>query len=195
MDDLWNHLTIWEACRATTAMSTFFDPILIGPSYTHFIDGSLRANNPVGDMLHQATVQLGPPERDEPYCLVSIGIGELDYDPFSGEVAQAGADVAFANVEVASYWRQQPPKHCQYFRFNVSDGLEDIGVGEAKQLSHLKTATDSYLNSSETHYQLRECASMLTSNRSRCPLSKQLLLPYIVIANTRRLLPNSRRRS
>jgi patatin-like phospholipase/acyl hydrolase len=44
---LVNSTKIWEACRATSAATSFFDSIAIGPYEEEFVDGALRANNPV----------------------------------------------------------------------------------------------------------------------------------------------------
>lgn len=44
-DDLYPICKIWEAARATSAASTFFDPIEIGPQ--RYVDGGLRYNNPI----------------------------------------------------------------------------------------------------------------------------------------------------
>ncbi|ERT02856.1 hypothetical protein HMPREF1624_01159 [Sporothrix schenckii ATCC 58251] len=44
---LLNSATIWQACRATSAATGFFDPIAIGPFDEEFVDGALGANNPI----------------------------------------------------------------------------------------------------------------------------------------------------
>jgi predicted acylesterase/phospholipase RssA len=44
-DDLYDICKIWEAARATSAASTFFDPIQIGDQ--KYVDGALRYNNPI----------------------------------------------------------------------------------------------------------------------------------------------------
>lgn len=44
-DELYPVCRIWEAARATSAASTFFDPIEIGPQ--RYVDGALRHNNPI----------------------------------------------------------------------------------------------------------------------------------------------------
>ena len=38
---------IWEVCRATSAATSFFDPIAIGPFLEKFVDGALGRNNPI----------------------------------------------------------------------------------------------------------------------------------------------------
>jgi patatin-like phospholipase/acyl hydrolase len=44
-DDLYGVCKIWEAARATSAASTFFEPIKIGDRM--YVDGALKHNNPV----------------------------------------------------------------------------------------------------------------------------------------------------
>ena len=44
-DDLYDICKIWEAARATSAASTFFDPIKIGNRT--YVDGALKHNNPI----------------------------------------------------------------------------------------------------------------------------------------------------
>ncbi|PNH45129.1 hypothetical protein VD0003_g9290 [Verticillium dahliae] len=46
--------TVWEACRATSAATTFFDPVAIGPFGEQFVDGALGTNNPVAALWSQA---------------------------------------------------------------------------------------------------------------------------------------------
>ena len=81
--DLWNTTKIWEAARATSAASTFFDPITIGDEC--FVDGVTGANNPiqylwteVGDVWKERD---GPLEN-EIKCILSIGTGIPSLQPF-----------------------------------------------------------------------------------------------------------------
>jgi patatin-like phospholipase/acyl hydrolase len=48
------HTKIWEAARATSAASTFFEPIEIGPHRQVFLDGGTGANNPVQLLVNEA---------------------------------------------------------------------------------------------------------------------------------------------
>ena len=48
--DLLNSIKIWEACCATSAASSFFDPIAIGRYEEEFVDGVTGANNPVWEV-------------------------------------------------------------------------------------------------------------------------------------------------
>ncbi|KAH7021523.1 acyl transferase/acyl hydrolase/lysophospholipase [Microdochium trichocladiopsis] len=45
--DLLSTTKVWQACRATSAATTFFDPVAIGFPPEEFVDGALGMNNPV----------------------------------------------------------------------------------------------------------------------------------------------------
>jgi patatin-like phospholipase/acyl hydrolase len=49
-----NSVKIWEVCRATSAASSFFDPIAVGRYEEEFVDGGIGANNPVTELWNQA---------------------------------------------------------------------------------------------------------------------------------------------
>lgn len=73
--DLLNSVKIWEACRATSATSSFFDPIKVG-QFEEFVDGATGADNLVWEVWNQAQLMWGPePLEGEVQCLVSIGTG------------------------------------------------------------------------------------------------------------------------
>jgi patatin-like phospholipase/acyl hydrolase len=46
-DSISKDCKIWEAARATSAASTFFEPIRIGSCNQTFVDGALGHNNPI----------------------------------------------------------------------------------------------------------------------------------------------------
>ncbi|RSM15747.1 hypothetical protein CDV31_004846 [Fusarium ambrosium] len=72
-------IKIWEAARATSAASAYFDPIKIGPHSLEFVDGGIGTNNPVFETrncardLWQASNDTNFDEQIQ--CLVSIGAG------------------------------------------------------------------------------------------------------------------------
>lgn len=75
-DDLLNSVKIWEACRATAAASSFFDPIAIGGYGEEFVGGATGANNPVVELWNQAQLMWGPESLEgKVQCLVSVGTG------------------------------------------------------------------------------------------------------------------------
>ena len=52
---LSEELRIWEAARATSAASSFFEPIKVGRNRQTFIDGATGANNPVRQLWNEAS--------------------------------------------------------------------------------------------------------------------------------------------
>jgi hypothetical protein len=47
------------------------------------------------------------------------------------------------------------------YRFNVSRGLEDIGLEEAKKVKEMEAATRRYISSQEVHSQMQACAGSI----------------------------------
>lgn len=167
---MWDHVTIWEACRATAATTTFFHPFSIGPSSERFDDEGNQINNPVAELWEQATTQFGSPKSGQSYCLVSIGTGTSTVNVRTSETASVLASTANVNEHVASSWEERALINCQYFRFNARLGSEAFSNEEVKRLGPLEAATHDYLNSEKIHDQLRECANRLSQNRSRSPV-------------------------
>jgi hypothetical protein len=89
--DLLNSVKIWEACRATSAASSFFDPITIGRYDEGFVDGATGANNPVWEVWNQAQLLFGPqPLEGKIKCLVSIGTGVPSLKSFEDDAFHIG---------------------------------------------------------------------------------------------------------
>ena len=156
---------IWEAARATSAATTFFDPITINDET--FVDGATGVNNPVsylwteagdvwagGNGLSEADVQ----------CLVSIGTGIPSLTPFGPGLIQVGKAlqaIATDTEETADNFRKQHTKLFEAgkaFRFNVIQGLDEVGLEEASKWKEIKAATRLYIQAQETFVQIRKCA-------------------------------------
>ncbi|KAL3426622.1 phosphorylase superfamily protein [Phlyctema vagabunda] len=122
--DLLNSVQIWEACRATSVASTFFDPITVGRYNEEFVDGATGANNPVWEVWDQAQL---------------------------GDVFHIGAtlvEIATETEQTAEKFRRdksQLDDRGQYYRFNVDRGLEDIGLEELKKTKEIAAATRRYV--------------------------------------------------
>ncbi|KAL5350079.1 hypothetical protein ACLOAV_005116 [Pseudogymnoascus australis] len=76
---LFEECKVWEACRATSAAPTFFDPIQMGPYKQSFIDGGLRYNNPIVKVYGEAQ-EIWP---DRTIVATSIGTGEAPGTKFA----------------------------------------------------------------------------------------------------------------
>jgi hypothetical protein len=130
---------MWEAARAISAASSFFDLIAIGDFREVFVDGATGANNPVGEVWNQAK-DMWPHEPFETSvkCLVSIGTGVPSLKPFGKnllEVGQAFFAIATETEKTAERFARHNSRlgnEGRYFRFNVIRGLEDIELEEHK---------------------------------------------------------------
>jgi predicted acylesterase/phospholipase RssA len=163
--DLLNSVKIWEACRATSAASSFFDPIAVGRYEEEFVDGATGANNPVWEVWNQAQLMWGPePLEGKVQCLVSIGTGIPSLKPFRDDVLHIGKTlvaIATETEQTAERFRRDK-SHLdntgRYYRFNVARGLEDIGLEESKKRKEIAAATRRYVESQEVLKQMQACA-------------------------------------
>lgn len=155
---------IWEACRATAAASSFFDPITIGPFKEQFVDGAVGFNNPVNEVLAEAQ-EIWP--SNDPLtsiqCVVSIGAGQPPLRSFGStvfEVSKTLIRIATETEQTAEAFLRMIAER-KYFRFNVLKGLEDIGLQEHMKLNILAAATRNYLASQTIHIQTDSCVDAL----------------------------------
>ena len=167
-DDLWNNVKIWEACRATAAASTFFDPIAIGRYEEEFLDGGTGANNPVWKVWNQAQLIWGPePLESKVKCFVSIGTGAPTLKPFQDNLLRIGStfiELATETEQTAEKFRRDKTyldNTQRYYRFNVFHGLEDIGLEESKKKKEIAAATRRYIESQAVFYQIQVCANKI----------------------------------
>ncbi|KAI1615399.1 hypothetical protein EDD36DRAFT_462913 [Exophiala viscosa] len=163
--DLFKQTKIWEACRATSAATSFFEPISIGRYSEQFVDGGTAVNNPVGELWNQAQAVYGPePLDDNLDCLVSIGTGVPSLTPVRDDVFHIYESlVAIATeTELTAETFRQSKAHLdeqgRYYRFNVSRGLETIGLEESKKKAEIAAATRLYCGSQEVSRQMKACA-------------------------------------
>ncbi|KAL9569225.1 hypothetical protein ACKAV7_006811 [Fusarium commune] len=165
---LYDSTTVWQACRATSAATTFFDPIAIGPYQEQFVDGALGANNPVYTLWTQAQDLWGDDQlRSCLRCLVSIGTGVPTLRPVRDDVLGIGAtltNLATETEKTAEQFRRDKSSlddEGRYYRFNVSRGLEDVGLEESKKQREIAAATGRYIESQDVFKQMRACANSL----------------------------------
>lgn len=168
-NDFLNSVKIWEACRATSAASFFFDPIAVGRFGEEFLDGATGANNPVRDVWDQAQLVWGPePLEGKIKCLVSIGTGVPSIKPFKDDVLRIGETliaIATETEQTAEKFRREKPlldSTGRYYRFNVVRGLEDIGLEESKKVKQIAAATRRYIGSQDVFKQMQACAGNIS---------------------------------
>jgi hypothetical protein len=155
------------ACRATSAATSFFDTIAIGPFDEEFIDGALGANNPVYTLWNQARDVWGDQLHGRLKCLVSIGTGVPTLKPVRDDVLGIWAtlrELATETEKTAELFRRDKSSlddEGRYYRFNVDRGLEDIGLEESKKKKEIAAATGRYIASQAVFKQMKTCANNL----------------------------------
>jgi predicted acylesterase/phospholipase RssA len=167
-NDLLNSVKIWEACRATSAATTFFEPIAIGRFEEEFVDGATGANNPVTELWNEAQLMWGPEPLDgRVQCVVSIGTGIPSLKPFGDDVLHIGqtlAAIATETEQTAERFRRDKSyldNGGRYFRFNVVRGLEEIGLEESRKKKEIAAATRRYVQSQDVFKQMQACANSI----------------------------------
>ena len=166
--------TICQAALATSAATTFFEPVSIGDR--SFADGGLGANNPVDEVEGEAsniwcseTGDLKPLVK----CFISIGTGNPGKKPFEDSIfkflGQTVVQIATEteNTErrfIARWARHFDDK--RYFRFNVEHGLQEIGLEEYKKKGAMEAATEGYLTHTAQKFRVRDCIQNMRLKQS-----------------------------
>ncbi|PYH40041.1 phospholipase, patatin family protein, partial [Aspergillus saccharolyticus JOP 1030-1] len=112
--------TICQTARATSAATTFFDPVSIGAR--RFADGALGANNPVEEVEREAS---------DIWCRETGDLKPLHYNSK------------------------------RYFRFNVEQGLQEVGLAEYQNQGLIEAATQGYLDHQTVDFRVRDCIENL----------------------------------
>ncbi|KAH0097546.1 phospholipase, patatin family protein, partial [Aureobasidium melanogenum] len=167
--DLYKTVRIWEAARATSAASSFFDSISISEPKQRFLDGGTGANNPVHHVWGEAVDCLPHRESlpDNLGCLISIGTGQPGYRPFEETVVGIGKallTIATGTESIANQFQREKSEFFENktcFRFNVPRGLGDIGLAETEQLAAIKSMTADQLQTEAVQAEIRSCVQRL----------------------------------
>ncbi len=165
---------IWEAGRATSAASSFFDPIEIGQFQKTFVDGGTGCNNPVEKVYEEALEIWGLAARERIQCLVSVGTGQPMEKGFGSGVKEIASTIIRIATEteqtairfatlVAPVLGPSPRNHKVYYRFNVVKGLEEVGLERYEDKAKIAAATRVYLNNPEVSDSIVACASAMCS--------------------------------
>ncbi|MCJ1468429.1 hypothetical protein MMC07_007057 [Pseudocyphellaria aurata] len=180
---MYHNTRIWEAARATSAASSFFDPIKIGQFEEEFVDGAVGANNPVVQLWNEAKfMSSGEALEANIKCLVSIGTGVPSLDSYGSsllEIAKTLKDIATETEKTAeSFHRAHSDldEENRYFRFNVSQGLESIGLEDAAQKNKIMAATSRYVALESVMNQMKRCGKSLSTREYSGPFKVQFSL-------------------
>ena len=173
--DLYENVTIVQACLATSAAPTYFEPlsVTLGPPkarYTaSFVDGGLGYNNPVGQLWNQAAHIFKGPLEGKVQCLVSIGTGEPiipDYNTGAKDLFKRLQKIATDSRDTADDFyeaHRYDLGRARYFRFNVEQGLENVDLGEIQQKARIIEVTKIYLGKGRVFDELEDCTERLAT--------------------------------
>lgn len=181
--ELYQTTRIWEAARATSAASSFFDPIAIGPLKQEFIDGGTGANNPIRQLWNEASDVFcdssGVKLAQNICTIVSIGTGVPDLKEFGDDPLAIGKTLLDMSTETETTAAEFHRSHSdlddqmRYYRFNVARGLASIGLEEAEKAARIKELTDVYLEEQSIFQAIRRCAKMLGEPIMAAPEASQ----------------------
>ncbi|RPA85840.1 hypothetical protein BJ508DRAFT_168366 [Ascobolus immersus RN42] len=159
---------IWEACRATSAATMYFDPVAIGQFGEKYVDGGAGRNNPVYAVYDEAKL-IFPNAVERIQCLISIGTGQqIDKAYGTTNLTSVLKSVVKMVTETEETARQFAKDHKKaegnwYFRFNVR-GLDDVSLEEYKKISDLAARSRTYLSEVEVGMEIRRCKEALMKN-------------------------------
>jgi predicted acylesterase/phospholipase RssA len=156
--------TIVDAARATSAAPPFFDPIELKGVGVTLRDGAFRANNPIQELISEVESQFSVWQLS---CVVSIGTGVQADETFGRSLTSIAKMCSKIATDTEEVHRQFKERECKpggrfrdkYFRFNVSQGLQGIGLEEWKEMDSMWSKTYTYMR--DIREELDDCMSSL----------------------------------
>ncbi len=144
---------VWEAVRATSAAPLFFEPLTLQKSQATFVDGAVRANNPIDQITSEAR-HLWPGRSIG--CLVSLGTGVRIPQGFNAnksrlhEVLQTLADIATDANNKAREFRDTSEgreliRGKRYFRYSIPQGVGDVDLADFEKIPYMESMTLPYV--------------------------------------------------
>lgn len=163
---------IWEAALATSAAPSFFDPVKIG--VRKYVDGAIGANNPISQVEDEAAnIWCEETGRLEPIvkCFISIGTGHADLTAIKDKslkalaqsIVKVATETRETNERFAGRWRAH--LDTRFFRFNVEDGLQNVGLAEYNEEAIIDAGTRLYLDGHSLKRKVRVCVQNLRQKR------------------------------
>ena len=168
---------IWEASRATTAAPTIFKRISIGEegrAKEEFIDGGIRCNNPVNQVIEEARTLSG--DKYNLGCLISIGTGHPGVNGLSEPdsfqkilptemirvLKRAATDCESTAQDLAKRFKGHED---YFFRYNVTHGAGSISLEEWKRMADVETHTKAYLEQMDVSSSIDRVVNILSQSR------------------------------
>ncbi|KAF8532970.1 phospholipase, patatin family protein [Trichophaea hybrida] len=158
--------TIIEAGMATAAAPLFFPPVKLQKSGAIFVDGAMRLNNPIEEVINEGDrIWRGRTIG----CVISIGTGwaaQTRIDSKPSKLIKACVEIALsaqnkADEFIKSRTGRELCESAKYFRFNVEQGMQNMKLDECRNMERMDACTMSYLKRSEVSVQIKRCARRL----------------------------------
>ncbi|THZ57772.1 hypothetical protein D6C86_06890 [Aureobasidium pullulans] len=176
--------SICQAALATSAATTFFPPVSIdGRS---FADGAFGANNPVDEVEGEASNIWSPAKRELQTlvkCFISIGTGAPKMQGFEdgvpGFLSKTVPDIALETEATERKFIARWAWHLdekRYFRFNVEQGLQDVGLAEFEMKGDIKGVSEAYLTHTGQKSRVRDCIENMSTKQNQTDIDFALTL-------------------
>ena len=106
-------------------------------------------------------------------CFISIGTGNPGKTPIedkawkflSETLVELATETEKTATKFAGRWRGHLVAK-RYFRFNVQQGLQSIGLAEYQKEGAMEVATIEYLDEPEQYFRVQDCAKNLKQKQS-----------------------------
>ena len=156
--------TIWEAGSATAAAPIFFEEVAF-KSGVVFVDGGLRRNNPINELVREAKSIRSWQDRDVG-CIMSLGTGWTDPSEVPRRLdkfLKVCVEVATDCDDIADQFAKSPNgksliDRSSYFRFSVQQGMTDLQMDDWKETELMDALTSAYLGKTEISTLVERCA-------------------------------------
>ena len=165
-------VSIVDAACATSAATTFFEEATIGAR--KYRDGAFGANNPVDEVYIEAGNvwdQEGGHMSNLLKCFVSIGTGNPGLEPMKesvwGFLTGTLADLVTETERTGEKFMRRhkdiatPNGTQRFFRFNVEQGLQGVGLEEYLRQGEIEAVTKRYMESLQQRTMVNMCAENL----------------------------------
>ncbi|KAI8934854.1 hypothetical protein NX059_008532 [Plenodomus lindquistii] len=191
--EFYNEVKIWEVARATSAATSFFEPMTIVAAGEPrvFVDGGVGFNNPVNELYDEASTQLIKSDQvldDHIRVLVSLGTGKPALRGFGRKVTKvAQSIVKMANqtqhtADTFDRAHRRLVDRDGYFRFNPPD-LNEVALDEASEKGTIAARCDAFGNSPDTERMARRW-TRVAGNEQNVPVPRPAS-PSTLVEETR----------
>ena len=160
-DPLFKDLSLWGACRATSAATSYFNHFQHGN--VKLVDGAIAYNNPVLLVSNEAKNLW----TDREMLLISVGTGNApgnSVDANAYTLSKSVLPKLLTHPDKAAdefyHLNQEMVDNGLYYRFTV-DGLGVLDLGDCHQIPRIEADTLHYLRQGPVGKEMKQCAAKL----------------------------------